>query len=340
MRRPTQEDVAKIAGVSRATVSYIINNRTGGNIQITEETRNRVLDAIKILGYQPNVQARSLRTQKTNLIAVMVSDLTNQYYPLLFRGAQEVFHEGGYQILVFDSNNLAKNEFTFVEMMLQWRVDGVIMVPFHLEESDIGQLSQANIRVVTIHGEIGKSGGNDNIQPEEGKAIFELISHLKDKGHQRIAHLAGSQETPPGKIRFRAYRDSLKNLGIPYDDSLVYFGAFRRREVKELIKANFLTHHKSNLPTALFAANDIMAIEAIRTLTSMGLRVPEDIAVCGFDNIPEANIIEPSLTTIDQFPQALGRQAAKLLIERLDTDQNSEPKIIKSGCQVVLRESA
>jgi len=340
MSRPIQEDVAKLAGVSRATVSYIINNRTGGNVKITEDTRNRVLDAIKTLGYQPNVQARSLRTQKTNLIAVMVSDLTNQYYPLLFRGAQEVFHEGGYQILVFDCNNLAKNEFNFVEMMLQWRVDGVIMIPFHLEESDIGKLTQADIRVVTIHGEIGKAGGNDNIQPEEGKAIFELISHLKEKGHQRIAHLAGSQDTPPGIIRFRAYRDALEKLGLPYDDSLVYFGAFRRREVKEIIKAHFLSQQKQDYPTALFAANDIMAIEAIRAIKSIGLRVPEDIAVCGFDNIPEAENIEPRLTTIDQFPQVLGKKAAELLLERLKTDHMDEPNIIKSECQVILRESA
>jgi LacI family transcriptional regulator len=339
MRRPTQEDVAKLAGVSRATVSYIINNRTGGNIQITEETRNLVLDAIKTLDYQPNVQARSLKTQKTNLIAVMVSDLTNPYYPFLLRGAQEVIHEGGYQTIVFDCNNLADNEFTFVKMMLQWRVDGVIMVPFHLRESDIGELSQANIRVVTIHGEIGKAVGNDNIQPEEKKAIFELISHLKNKGHQRIAHLAGSQNTPPGRIRYRAYREALEKLGLPYDDSLVYYGTFRRREVKALIEENFLSGHNNDIPTALFAANDIMAIEAIRTLKSRGLRIPDDVAVCGFDNIPEGSIIEPSLTTIDQFPQVLGRQAAELLINRLDTDQNREPQIIKSECQLVLRES-
>jgi LacI family transcriptional regulator len=132
----------------------------------------------------------------------------------------------------------------------------------------------------------------------------------------------------------------LAQAGIPYDETLVRFGEFHREGVKELILSLFPSREDSNRPTALFAANDIMAIEAIRVLIRQGWRVPEDVAVCGFDNIPEAGMVMSALTTIDQFPQTLGQRAAELLMERLG---NSEPIVareVTTPCRLVIRESA
>lgn len=340
MSRPTQVDVARLAGVSRTTVSYVINNRSGGKVQITDETRQRVLAAIEQLEYQPDVAARSLRTQQTQLLAVMVTDLTNPFYPLLIRGAQMVVEKFDYQILVYDCHDRAEREQAFVETMLRWRVDGVIMVPFHLKAEDVAPLTRLDLNVVTVIGAGSPLVGVDNVQPAESAAILEMMQYLVHKGHWRIAHLAGCADTPPGQLRLQGYREALLQLGLPYDETLVRCGDFHREGVEALVLSLFPSPRQKDHPTALFAANDVMALEAIRVLTRQGWRVPEDVAVCGFDNIPEAELATPMLTTIDQFPQTMGQRAAELLLERLSSKEQMEARNVTTPCRLVIRESA
>ncbi|MFT5193130.1 MAG: LacI family transcriptional regulator [Candidatus Promineifilaceae bacterium] len=316
MGRPTQKDVAELAGVSRATVSYVINKRSGGKVRITDETKLRVMSAIEHLGYQPNVMARSLRTQQTHLIAVMVADLTNPYYPLLVRGVQTVANQNDYQILIYDCNDDPEQEKAFVDIMIGRRVDGIIMVPFYLSAIDLNRLTEANIEVAVV-GSGPKIERADYAEVDEHSSVVELIQHLYDKGHRRIAHLAGRQDSPPGLNRLNAYKDILAKLNIPYDESLVRYGEFHREGVKELTLSLFPDRNQKDRPTALFAANDIMAIEALQTLTARGWRVPEDIAICGYDNIPRSQVAVPALTTVDQSAQLRGQTAAELLLGRL-----------------------
>lgn len=340
MGRPTQKDVAELAGVSRATVSYVINKRSGGKVHITEETKQRVLGAIEQLGYQPNVMARSLRTQKTHLIAIMVSDLTNPYYPLLIRGVQAVANQHDYQILIYDCNNDPEQEKAFVNMMIGRRVDGIIMVPFHLGKEDIQRLIDANIRVAIVGISLKGMQTVDYIHFDEHQAIVDLINHLYDKGHRRIAHLAGRQDSPPGRNRLEAYKFALNKLGIPYDESLVRYGEFRRSGVRELTESLFTDKNQAERSTALFAANDIMAVEAMQTLTSNGWRVPEDVAICGFDNIPRSEVAVPALTTIDQSSQFKGQKAAELLLDRLQSNSESiDSRIITVPPHLIIRNS-
>lgn len=339
MRRPTQKDVARLAGVSRATVSYVINGRSGGKVQITEETRRRVLKAIETLGYQPDFTARSLRTQRTHLLAIMVPDLTNPFYPLLVRGAQAAADEQDYQILVYDSDDTPTRECKFVEAMLRRRVDGVILVTFHLQTEDVMRLIGAGIQVVAIGGRL-RTAQVDVVATRERLAVLELMRHLADRGHRRIAHLAGPQDTAAGEVRLRGYCEGLAEAGIPYDEALVRYGTFRQEGVSDSIPALFPPAEKrDHHPTALFAANDVMAIEAIRVLTGQGWRVPEDVAVCGFDNIPAATFVRPSLTTIGQNPQAMGQQAVGLLLERLGAEEPIEIRHVSVPYQLVIRAS-
>ncbi|HMP38892.1 MAG TPA: LacI family DNA-binding transcriptional regulator [Roseiflexaceae bacterium] len=307
MANATQEDVARLAGVSRATVSYVLNGQSGGKVRISDETRQRVLAAIEQLGYQPDAAARSLRTGRTQLLAVMVPDLTNPFYPLLIRGAQQRAEEHGYEILVYDTNDRAVREEAFVNTMLRRRVDGVILVSFHLD-----------IRAAA--------------------AAAEAIRHLIERGHRRIAHLAGPYDTPPGKVRLQGYREALEAAAIDYDEQLVRYGSFQREGVADL--ALQLLQVAAPPPTAIFAANDVMAIEVIRTLTHRGVRIPEDVAVVGFDNIPEADLVVPSLTTVGQDAQALGEQAAALLLERLAGEDAAELRHISMPFRLIIRESA
>jgi len=337
-KRPTQEDVARLAGVSRATVSYVINDRTGGNVRISEETRRRVLEAVEKLGYQPNVTARSLRTRRTQLLSVMVPDLTNAFYPLLIRGAQAVADEQDYQILVYDSNDSPARERAFVSAMLRRWVDGVILVTFHLQAEDVARLTRVGIPVVAVGGRL-RTAEVDVVATRERLAVHEVMRHLIGLGHRRIAHMAGPQDTPPGKVRLQGYREALAEAGIPYDESLVRYGTFQRKGVADMVSSLFPQSGREDHPTALFAANDVMAIEVIRTLIRQGWRVPEDVAVCGFDNVPEAELVVPSLTTIGQDAQAMGQRAAELLLGRLNGQEQTKVHRVSVPYHLMIRES-
>ena len=337
MGKPTQSDVARLAGVSVATVSYVINNRSGGKVQVSEETRQRVLDAVAQLGYQPDASARSLRTRRTQLVAVMVPDLTNPFYPLLIRGAQVLAEAAGYDLLVYDTDDRAVREQAFVEAMLRRGVDGVIAVAFYLSADDVARLVSSGSQVVTISGE-GRTIGVDAVVPAERQAVHELMRHLIAKGHRRIAHLAGSLDTSPGALRLQGYREALSEAGIPFDDRLVLQGKFRREGVSDAVRSLFQSANDCR-PTALFAANDLMAIEAMRALHHLGLAVPGDVAVCGFDNIPGTDVVVPALTTVDQHAQLLGGRAVELLLDRLNRRGPAGARVELVPCSVVMRES-
>jgi LacI family transcriptional regulator len=337
-KRSTLKDVAQLAQVSTTTVSYVINDQRGGNIRISDETRARVMASVKKLGYQPNVSARTLRTQRTQLLAVMVPDLTNPFYPQLLRGMNKIAEQEDYQILIYDCEDRESRERAFIHNMLRRQVDGVALVPFHLEEADVTPLIEAGVGVVML-GERLHIPSADHVAPEEATAVKEAIRHLVGKGHTRIAHIAGPQDTPPGRIRLNAYRQALAEAALPCDESLIKYGTFQRAGTAELVESLFAGQSDLTKPTAIFAANDVVAIETMRTLIMMGLRVPEDVAVCGFDNIPEAEVVMPSLTTIDQNPQALGQNLAQLLLSRLNSAQKQQSRHISVPCKLVIRES-
>lgn len=337
--RPTQEDVAREAGVSRAVVSYVINNRSGGNVRISEPTRRRVLEVVQRLGYQPNVNARSLRTRRSQLIAVMVPDLTNPFYPLMIRGIQAAVEGSDYHIVVYDTDDSAARERAFVDMMLRRHVDGVILVSFHLEVEDVWRLTEAGIQTVGIGGRL-RAAGIDIVATRERPAAREIVRYLISRGHRRIAHLAGPQDTPPGQLRLQGYREALEEAGLRYEEPLVRYGTFKAEGVAELVASLFPLPAVEHRPTALFAANDLMAIEAIRALVRLGMRVPEDVAVCGFDNIPAAELVMPSLTTIGQDCQRMGRLAGETLLERLRARARAEPRHVSVPYDLIVRESA
>ncbi|MDI7278150.1 MAG: LacI family DNA-binding transcriptional regulator [Anaerolineae bacterium] len=338
-RRPTQEDVAREAGVSRAVVSYVINNRSGGNVRISEETRQRVLTIVERLGYQPNVNARSLRTRKTQLIAVLVPDLTNPFYPHMIRGIQAAVEGSDYQIVVYDSDDSPARERAFVHTMLRRHVDGVVLVSFHLDARDVQRLTRAGTRAVAIGGRL-RMADIDVVATRERPAAQEIVRYLITRGHRRIAHLAGPQDTPPGQVRLRGYREALAEAGISYDEALVRYGTFKAEGVADLVNSAFASCAPADRPTALFAANDLMAIEAMRALGRLGLRVPDDVAVCGFDNIPAAELVNPPLTTIGQDCQRMGYQAGELLLDRLSGRAASEPRRVSVPYRLIVRDSS
>jgi DNA-binding LacI/PurR family transcriptional regulator len=331
------KDVARHAGVSITTVSQVVNNSTGGNIRISQETRDRVWQAVQALGYTPNASARSLRTRKTNLLAVLVPDIANPFYPQLIRGIQDVASEHGYDLLVYDADDRPEREKTFVEAILRRQVEGVAMVPFYLGRADFERITQANIAVAIMTSTPPPMPGVDVLQVDDTQALGAMLDHLISKGHRRIAHLSGVLGTIAGDCRLAGYRRALERAGIPFDESLVCIGNFRAGCVPGLIEQLFAQAKQP--PTAIFAANDVMAIATIYDLKRRGLRVPDDIAVCGYDNIPEAGMMIPALTTIDQQMQQEGQMLARLLIERLESKNKLVERAIPLEFRLVIRDS-
>jgi len=335
-KRVTQADVAQKVGVSRYTVSCVINNRSGGNVRISDGTRQRVLAVVEELGYQPNIMARGLRTSRTMQIAIMVPDLTNPFYPLFIRSAQRILEERGYQILISDTHLTPERERKFLTSMLQGYVDGVISFSFYADREHLKSLR--NLGIVVEELAYTEDFGEPINATEIFLAIKDMLNFLINKGHRRIAHLSGSLDTTPGRFRWQCYRDAIEVAGIAYDESLVGYGTFRRRDVPDLMASLFKDIHAPDRPTALFAANDVMAVEALHWLIQRDWRVPEDLAVCGFDNIPATSLVTPSLTTIDQNPHEFGRRTAQAIINQIEGRETQE-NWHAVPCKLVLRDS-
>jgi LacI family transcriptional regulator len=312
-RRPTQADVASLAAVSQVVVSAVLN--PASRISVSPDTRQRVLAAVDELGYVPNPAARSLRTQRTMTIAGVIPDISNPFYPAFQRGIQDVAECHGYDLLIANTDGVPEKERKAVRMLAQGRVDGIVLSPLHLVPDDIRPAIDGGVALV-VFGALHDLAIThvDRLAVDNEHAAHTAVSHLIDRGHTRIAMIAGEADTPPRLERVRGYQRALADRALPHDEILIRGGDFTQaggyQTMHELLKLQ-------PRPTAVFAANDLMAMGALVALREAALRVPEDMAIVGFDDIPAAELVSPPLTTVAQFPNRLGQRAAEMLFERL-----------------------
>jgi len=309
-RRATQKDVARLAGVSQATVSMVLS---GGAPAIPAETWERITNAARELGYVPNRAAQALRTSRTMTIACIVPDITNPFYPALIRGIQSVTDKVSYDVLSVNTDGSPERERHFLDWFRQGRVDGVIGVFFTLKAKDFKPLVDAGVPVVRIESS-KKRGGDiaiDDIFVDSRAAAYAVTKRLLALGHSRIAMIAG--RGGPQGVRVEGYREALLEAGIePHvviDEAFSEVGGTRAAE--KILDGGFA-------PTAIFAANDLMAIGVMQALRERGIEMPRDVAVVGFDDISAARLVTPPLTTVAQFQDKMGARAAKILLDRLN----------------------
>jgi LacI family transcriptional regulator len=312
-KRPTQSDVARLANVSQAMVSYVLNDNT--SLSIPGETRQRILNAIESLGYQPNRTARSLRTNKTFTIAVIIPDITNPFYPAFARGIQDVADQHVYDVITYNTDGVAEKEQKYLQSILEGRADGLVTVLFHTSAPALFQLLDHNIPVVRLEATRKDAGDRplDNVYLDNIAAAQTAVQHLIKQGHRRIGMLAGHEG--PTSYRLIGYSLTLQECGIAVDQELMQTGDFNEQGGYQAMHALLALQSR---PTAVFAANDLMAMGAYLAIKEAGLNIPQDVAVVGFDNIPTAKLVSPPLTTVDQFQQRIGQRAAEMLFERLD----------------------
>jgi LacI family transcriptional regulator len=333
-RKPTQADVAKLAGVSQTTVSHVLNNNT--LVSLPLETRQRVMNAIEQLGYAPDRNAQSLRTGKTYTIAGIIPDITNPFYPTFERGIQDIAEGENYDLIMYNTDGMAEKERKALHSLQQGRVDGVIAVLFHLRVMDLMPLLENNIPVVRLEARRKNVGGLplDNLYVDNVAAARTAVNYLIERGHRRIGMIAGQQQGP-GNMRLMGYQEALEQHSIPCDEALIQYGAFNEVGGYEGMRALL-----DMRPTAVFAANDVIATGALMALREAGMRVPDDMAVMGFDDIPMAKLLNPALTTITQFQANLGQRAAQMLFDRLNGAALHEGRCEEMPYELVVRESA
>ena len=308
--RPTQKDIAKLAQVSQATVSLVLNGISDASVP--RVTQLKVLHAAKSLGYVPNRVAQSLRTQQTKTLACIVPDITNPFYPALERGAQKSAETNGYDVLIYNTDGLPAKERRCLDRLLEGRVDGVIGVFFHLTAVDLRPLLERKIGVARIEANPKKIGPwpLDNLFVDNVGGAKAATQYLIQRGHRRIAMIAGAGG--PERNRVSGYLEALNEADL--EPQLVSHGDFNEdsgyRLTKEILSGA--------CPTAIFAGNDLMAFGAMSAIREAQLTIPDDVAVMGFDDIFAARFVTPPLSTVNQFQYELGRVAAEMVLERIN----------------------
>lgn len=331
----TMHDVARLARVSQPTVSRVLN-QTDTSISISAETRDRVLAAVQELNYRPNMLARGLRTQQTQMIAVMIADISNGFYHPIVRGIQNVAREHNYDVMITNSDHLYENEKKFCEAVSRRPVDGVIMVPQHLTADDLDDFINRTSTPVVLLGQHITHPRIDVIYAEDERSIYDGTHWLiHAKGHKRLGVVCVRPDLPAGPRRLEGIMRAINEAGLEIQPGHIVEGDFTlesgRKAAEQLLQ-------NPVLPSALIVLNDLMAIGVMLTLQKAGIRIPQDIAILGYDDIPEASIVQPALTTIAQDPLDIGRKLATALFSRLENPE-APGRRIESPTHLIIRDS-
>ncbi|BFT75138.1 LacI family DNA-binding transcriptional regulator [Paenibacillus sp. P36] len=325
----TIRDVAKLAGVSVATISRYLNK----NGYVNEETKLRVEQAIKTLQYEPNAMARGLAGRKTGTIALIFPDITNPFFAELARAVEDVARMYGYTVILCNSDNQADKEQTYIRVLKQRYVDGILFASYSLRSDDVDALNNEKIPFIMLD-RAPRETSCTVVSSKHLEGAQQAVQHLLDEGCTKIAHIYGPQDTVTGRERFMGYEQSVKHFPW-YSPSLVEPGYFRVDGGMEAVE-NLMKRHPDI--DGIFAGNDTMAVGALKKLQRMGVRVPDQVALCGFDGIDLTVIVEPEITTVAQSIYDMGMLSTRLLIKKIEGD-NSEHQTHLFDVKLIPRES-
>ena len=323
--------VAKKAGVSKATVSRVLNDSK----PVSKDTRLKVLEAIKELNFKPNPAARSLVSKKSRTIGVVVTDIANLFVSVLVKGIEEIAHSSGYNIFICNSHGSPEKEIDLLMMLKDKRVDGIIFLTSNLlkEHKSFFAISYLPAALVNVSCNQDRLIG---IRIDNYRAAFDMTSYFLEKGYTRVGMIRGSlADQYTGRDRFVGYWDALDKHGIVYDEELVKTGSL---ETIDGYLATKLLLGKNAYPEALFVACDLMAFGAIKAIIDHGLRVPGDIEVAGFDDVPMASYYHPTLTTVRQPIEEMGRLASEKLIRLIEGDDIDRWEVVLPH-KIIFRDS-
>ncbi len=325
----TIKDVARAAGVSVASVSRALN----GHVSVTEPTRQRIVEAAGRLRYVPHAAARSLITRRTDMVGVLLPDLYGEFFSELIRGMDSAARASGRHLLVSSSHGSAV-EAEQALRTLQGRVDGLLVMSPHADTSLLAANLPSTLPTVLVSTRIA-AGSYAAFSIDNYGGATAMMRHLFDSGFRRIAFISGPLRNFDADERLRGYRDALARQ--PGARELVLHGDFSESSG---YRAGVDFCSRSDRPDAIFAANDMMALGCLFALTEHGLRVPDDIALAGFDDIPIARFVTPPLTTVRVRIAELGRRAFERLVALIDSDDAGEHATEELACELIVRQSS
>lgn len=310
MNGTTIRDVARQAGVSIATVSRVIN----GSGYVKDSTRQRVEAAVQALGFLPNNLARSLLSGSTKIVGAVFPDISNPFFPVVARGIDDALTSHGYMLIIVNTDNDAGQEEALVGVLLQKRVDGIVFVTGSPESSGLVKRASAQVPVLLVDREI-EGAECDTVTSDNYRGAYEMTRYLAGLGHKRIAFISGPAKYSTSRKRLMGFTDGLRDSGAQ-EQPLLFYGDFKY-ETGYSIGREILSAGQGI--TAVFAANDLMALGAMRCFLDTGILVPAQIAVAGYDDIFMSPLVRPSLTTVSQPAYRMGAVAAEMLLERLQS---------------------
>jgi DNA-binding LacI/PurR family transcriptional regulator len=335
-RKPTMYDVGKRAGVSSATVSFILNGRGGGGDRISEETRQRVNQAISDLGYVPNQSARALRRQKTDRVCLVIPQIGTPFSDGLANSVQSVADVHGYNLILAMSGSRDREHHVFDQLRRGLADGAVIFDPEHLGDEELEQLAHAGVAlVVQCNRVLGKSF--DVVKMNETQSLQDAVRYLCEHGRRRIACLFNVIEPSIQEDRLQCYLQTVRELGLPIIEPFVLRQVGRLRE--QVYRSVSKLLQSPDHPDAILAGSDMFAISAVWAIRDAGLRVPEDIAVIGIGNIPEGEITHPPLTTVGLVTPTFS-DLTGLLFSRLASQVPMEGRVVMHQWELILRGSA
>ena len=324
-------DVAASAGVSVATVSAVVN----GTAPVSVETRSRIERAIQSIGYKRNAIARSLKMGTTKTIGLVIADITNPFFTDVTSVIQDVLHRSGYAVMLCCTDEDPAMQDEQISLLIDRMVDGLIIAPAGDDHALERVLARADMPTVLID-RICSGIDADAVVLDNQRAVQDAINYLISLGHRRMGYISGSLDTSTGIGRLAGYKAALHGAGIPIDDDLIRFGNFRERDAYNAAMQLLV---QPDRPTALFSANNLMVIGVMKAIRDMGLRCPDDISVSSFDDFPWADVFQPNLTTIAQPVEAIGEQAARLILERISRRSDQPPRRIVLSGRLMIRDS-
>jgi LacI family transcriptional regulator len=331
----TIKEVAKRAKVSVGTVSNVVS----GSAPVSVKLRERVLKAIGDLEYQPNHIARSLKVRQTRMLGMVVSDITNPFFPQVVRGAEDAALRHNYLLVTFNTDDQLEREKQILKVLRTRRADGILLVtsPNKGDLTHIQNTIAAGIPFVCLD-RVPPGLSVDSVSTDNVKGAEMCVRHLISTGHVRIGMITGSLELQTASDRLKGYENALKEAAVPVDRNLIREGDFRMETGYRLSKGLLLG---ADPPSALFASNALMGLGVVQAVEELGLRCPEDVAIAMFDDLPLAVALRPHLTAVAQPAYSIGFQGAELLIGRIEGRlKGKKPITIRLEPELKVRESS
>ena len=327
----TISDVARKAGVSTMTVSRVINNSG----YASPEVRERVMTAVADLGYVPNALARSLHVKRTHTLALVLTDIGNPFFTTVARGVEDAASSQGFSVMFCNTDESEDEESAHVRLLLQKQVDGLLLVPAASSPRSLQLARQHDVPLVVLDRRV-TGAPVDTVRCDSEGGAYAIVRHLIALGHRKIAILSAAPDVSVAVDRVAGARRASCEAGLPFDEKLVIYGRPETASGMEMARAALALEPR---PTALFATNNFITIGAFAALREAGLRVPDDISLAGFDDLPEMLILDPFLTVVEQPAYEMGRRGAELLLQRLAGNAPDRVQEVVLRTELIVRRS-